>query len=63
MAGSLFFLDRKFPPNLTKLNDQSIVLLDRHQELLAVHLSKDQQYRLSVALAEVDPLYSLVDSV
>ncbi|WP_119419911.1 penicillin-binding protein 1C [Desertibaculum subflavum] len=54
---ALVAADRLLPPDLSKLDDLSVVVADRRGEPLRIYLSRDQQYRLPVALEQVDRRY------
>lgn len=55
--GLLLAADRLLPPDLTRLDDVSTVVADRHGEPLRIYLTADQQYRLPAALEQVDRRY------
>lgn len=50
-------LDRLFPPDLSRLNDRSTVVLDADGRLLRPFPTVDDTWRLPTAPDQVDPLY------
>ncbi len=54
---ALLALDRVFPPNLSKLDDLSIVVTDRSRQPLRVFPTRDGQYRMRAVAADVDARY------
>ncbi|MGH6931288.1 MAG: penicillin-binding protein 1C, partial [Dongiaceae bacterium] len=50
-------LDHLFPPNLSKLGDRSVVVVDREGEMLQPFTASDGRWRLPVAIDDVDPRY------
>lgn len=54
---ALVALDRLFPPDLSRLDRQSTLVLDRDGRLLQAFTASDGAWRLPVTLSEVDPRY------
>src|SRR5215470_9677201 len=50
-------LDRVFPPDLTRLNDQSTLVLDKDGRLLTPFTAADGIWRLPATADAVDPRY------
>ena len=57
LIGGGFCLDKIFPLDLSRFNDRSPILLDKNGNLLSVLLAKDERFRLTVSVEEVDPKY------
>jgi len=56
-VGALFVLDRVLPPNLSKLDDLSIVVTDRSGQPLRIYPTHDGQFRMRARIDEVDARY------
>jgi penicillin-binding protein 1C len=57
LLGTLLLADWLLPPDLSRLDDLSVVVADRRGEPLRIYLTRDEQYRLPVALEQVDRRY------
>ncbi len=55
--GLMLVLDSRFPPDLSRYEDRSILVLSRESELLRAFLSTDDKWRLSTSVDEVDAEY------
>lgn len=57
VAAQLQWLDRRYPPDLSKLNKLSFVVEDRRGKLLRAFAADDGRWRLSVDIKDVDPRF------
>ncbi|MGE0735756.1 MAG: penicillin-binding protein 1C [Alphaproteobacteria bacterium] len=56
-AVSFAVLDRLYPPNLSRLNDLSVQVVDRNGDLLRAYTTKDDTWRVAMTEAEASPIY------
>jgi penicillin-binding protein 1C len=56
-VGTIFALDRVFPPDLSRLARSSAMVLDAEDRLLRAFTTPDGLWRLRTRPAQVDPLY------
>lgn len=54
---ALVVLDHMFPPNLSKLADRSVIVVDRDGRMLQAFTARDGRWRLPVTVDDVDPRY------
>jgi penicillin-binding protein 1C len=57
LAGALAIADRLFPPDISRFERQSTVVLDRDGHILRAFTTKSRQWRLGTTARDVDPLY------
>jgi penicillin-binding protein 1C len=57
-AGTLFTLDRLFPPDLSRLRDLSQLVEDKDGQVLRAFIAADGSWRLPVSAGEVDPRFA-----
>ncbi|MFP4002283.1 MAG: penicillin-binding protein 1C [Alphaproteobacteria bacterium] len=57
LLAAAFALDRAFPPDLSRYEARSALVVDREGNLLRAFLSRDDKWRLAAAAGEVSPEY------
>jgi len=57
LAGSLAGLDRLLPPDLSRYQDRSVLVVDRQGEVLRGFTTADEKWRLACRPDQVDPAY------